>query len=625
MQISLHQFLVHKVAPAAGSFEEDLVTHQFKRLFNEIDASSREQLLYNYVLRFCVQQADRLENEFADALAQVTSLFERAPLDASLAAFYTLFGLFLKEAYLGDSFLHWSAEKRLKREEELRRQVVPRKALRRFDFSGVVAEFALPPAERLECFGYEYVKLEHFVNLRSKEMLEHLEVDGESWLRMTPLTNLFIVLQRAIETLTRLHAADQFLQLWLGRVYYVHSQVLQEPTGTLYAKVLAAYEGFFRHLDDPASRGLYERTFLSNCRIEYSNCLLFFYKYQRSEAQLAEAQSLLRVRFNFTGKLGVNTKYQTFKVAMLVVEVERSPEEAQQIAEENSDKPNPFRLVQEHAPKNHQLDEDCILYEKPKFDEDEGAQEKTKDSALLLEEQILVLGLIRHLDKTTPHEDIFHNQVQAYCNLLIDKSLDWLVFSNALYRRSINESVRFKKMERSLLQLQQLLDQFNEPEPAACARGLYLFSLYHPSYLLLQKEVAEKYMQMGMVLSSCELFRKLEMYDDCVECLAAGGQIARAKEMAQELLGSDLCVTPKLLCAIGDLYDDISYYKKAWKQSGKHFARAQRSLGKHYFFKGEFARSIRAFQKAVAINSFHANSWFMMGCAHLKLNDGTGA
>lgn len=55
------------------------------------------------------------------------------------------------------------------------------------------------------------------------------------------------------------------------------------------------------------------------------------------------------------------------------------------------------------------------------------------------------------MDRTNPHDDVFHYQVQAYCNILIDKSLNWLVFSNALYRRSINESVRFKKMERSLL------------------------------------------------------------------------------------------------------------------------------------------------------------------------------
>jgi tetratricopeptide (TPR) repeat protein len=66
---------------------------------------------------------------------------------------------------------------------------------------------------------------------------------------------------------------------------------------------------------------------------------------------------------------------------------------------------------------------------------------------------------------------------------------------------------------------------------------------------------------------------------------------------------------------------DVSFYKKAWKVSNKTFARAQRSLGRVYFYGGNYPKSIKAFQKATNINKFHSDTWFTMGCAYMKLND----
>jgi hypothetical protein len=54
---------------------------------------------------------------------------------------------------------------------------------------------------------------------------------------------------------------------------------------------------------------VFAREFLSNLKVEWSNCLLFFYKYARSETALEDALRLLRVRFTLTGKMGVRTKY----------------------------------------------------------------------------------------------------------------------------------------------------------------------------------------------------------------------------------------------------------------------------------------------------------------------------
>lgn len=45
------------------------------------------------------------------------------------------------------------------------------------------------------------------------------------------------------------------------------------------------------------------------------------------------------------------------------------------------------------------------------------------------------------------------------------------------------------------------------------------------------------------------------MFEDCVECLAMSGQVARAKEIAKEYI-EKYPNSPKMLCILGDLFGD---------------------------------------------------------------------
>jgi hypothetical protein len=82
---------------------------------------------------------------------------------------------------------------------------------------------------------------------------------------------------------------------------------------------------------------------------------------------------------------------------------------------------------------------------------------------------------------------IFVIQISAYIDLVLKKSNNWLVYSMALMIRSVNEFPRWKKKERSLLQLQALVDQYNEKEGNIYERFKYMFSLNYPYFLDLQK------------------------------------------------------------------------------------------------------------------------------------------
>ena len=79
--------------------------------------------------------------------------------------------------------------------------------------------------------------------------------------------------------------------------------------------------------------------------------------------------------------------------------------------------------------------------------------------------------------------------------------------------------------------------------------------------------------------------------------------------------------SPKLYCLLGDVKSDPSLYHKAWEVSNGKFARAMRSLGADYFRKSDWKTSIDCYARALAINPLFENSWFIMGCAALKIEE----
>lgn len=293
------------------------------------------------------------------------------------------------------------------------------------------------------------------------------------------------------------------------------------------------------------------------------------------------------------------------------------------------------------------LPEDTILHEKPVLDEEAPTE---VDSA---EEQILLLGYIELLRKSTPDTEIRREQISAYLDRFLVKSLDFLVFSKGLYLRSINEFPSYKRRERSLLQLEELIIQFNQLEKnkqlkndeinqkeemsekkeeeviekkmkinwsEETWRRLNFFYVWYPDFITLQKTLAEKYMEMGCVLSSCQLFERIGELEQCVECLAMAGHVTEARERAGKLIGEGR-KTPKLLCILGDINNgDKLLYKEAWKLSNKKFSRAQRSLGRVYLNGKAFQKSAKAFEKALAINSYQASAWFTLGCVYLAMS-----
>jgi len=186
-----------------------------------------------------------------------------------------------------------------------------------------------------------------------------------------------------------------------------------------------------------------------------------------------------------------------------------------------------------------------------------------------------------------------------------------------LWYRCRAEHHRNKTQPRAAFQLDALVKQFDDEQPSAAHRLLLIHSTGYPARFHLEHESGVRMMQMGMVSTAHEKFKKLRMWGDAVECLMAAGRNVEAVDMIKELL--EQAPTPRLWCCLADLEKEPKYWEKAWELSGKRFARAQRSLGRHHFMKGDFSAAIDSFRAALQINPLFSQTWFTMGCAQMRL------
>lgn len=67
--------------------------------------------------------------------------------------------------------------------------------------------------------------------------------------------------------------------------------------------------------------------------------------------------------------------------------------------------------------------------------------------------------------------------------------------------------------------------------------------------------------------------------------------------------------------------NDESYYYKAWEVSKHRNARSMRSLGRLYFFKEDYDKSIECYELSLKINPLFATSWYTLACAYMKKNN----
>mmetsp|Transcript_30003 Transcript_30003/g.75677 ORF Transcript_30003/g.75677 Transcript_30003/m.75677 type:complete len:960 (+) Transcript_30003:97-2976(+) len=370
--------------------------------------------------------------------------------------------------------------------------------------------------------------------------------------------------------------------------------------------------------------------------VELAVRLCWYGRTKGFDGVLAAACAGIGFDFEVTGVLGIKREYQTQEFAQLMVKAGTGADiNAQQgghtrdsIAglSERGSTPGNLKLKE--------IDDMTDVLEGPKVSSSVAEDDRAKlEEPLTSIEQLILLAKCHQVwVSSNPNDEMTLQEINALAQRVLathqmakevsaaDGPLftsNWVNFSCGLWYRCKAEHHRNKTRERAAFQLQSLVDQFNDEKPSAAHRLLVVHSSGYPARFHLQREMGTRMMRMGMVSTAHEQFKKLRMWPEAIDCLMVAERNVEAQDMVKELLAEH--PTPRLWCCLGDLEKEPKHFETAWELSGKRFARAQRSLGRHYFSKGELEKAVDSFRLALDVNPLHSGIWFTMGVAQMRL------
>ena len=520
----------------------------------------------------------------------------------------------------------------------------------------------------------------------SKVQSSPLSVDGIS---VYPLISHVELLEFANQILNH-KLLDELgaLVIWSRlRLGFWHQKLLTESS-TLREKIYGNIELLDKQVSDPLAYGPEVRT---RYLLERAAINTFHGRDQEARDDIAQASKSQHFEYLLTGHLGKRTKFQQNDLSQLVVLAKSADDEATHAQalngadgglEADRGKAGPSK-----QPEALDLNDDTLLesiaFTKP--DQDGVQADKDLPASLaaldpsdqpILKplDSIILLALASSITNTSPEHGLTREETLPYVTrVLKGGSSNWQIYTQALLVRSRIEGYKSRTVERSVLQLQALVDQViaaitgsttqsngdvnddgpttflpsaQESESASAAERLcYIHQLSTPYRWSLEAELASKWVSLGALRTAVEIYERLQMWAEVALCWAATGEEGRAREIVRRQLGmtehsdddserarkskplgADLPPdAPRLLCILGDIDSDPELYKRAWAVSENRYARAQRSLGKFYMSNRELEKADEAYAESLRIEPQNAGAWFSLGCVRLAREDWNGS
>ncbi|KAG0653044.1 TPR repeat-containing [Hyphodiscus hymeniophilus] len=534
------------------------------------------------------------------------------------------------------------------------------------------------------------------------QCLKSLDVDGVSVYQHIPHVELFS-LSRLVFTVyfPRLINNNIKDSRWMRiRINNYHQRLLSGLSGGRLSDSTAlqdAIEKDFLELESEILGG--ESTYSTEAKVQFLLEKAQIYIMQGLDLKAREnvkiAKTVSGFSYALSGALGKRTKFQQSDISQLVVFAKSKDSTSQDPITGNSDVAmKNSQLRNGNAPEALDLNDDTLL-ESIAFKKSE--PEAVDNSSLPTEliglqpdaqpqlqplDQIILLTEATLKDSLSPLDKLNSEEILPYAvRVLTDKLTNWQIYTQALLVRSRIEAHRSRTQERSVLQLQVIVDQIiadtQEETPSSSStvpeiritsflpaakpsesapvteRLRYIYPLNTPTRWELETELAYAWAGAGSLVSALEIFKRLELWAEVALCYHSVGQESKARqivrrqlyysssgpekdayssdapEIANENWDGEIRPTPahapRLWCILGDLDQEPSYWQRAWEISGKRFARAQRTLGEYYMKEGNLPAAREAYVAATIVNRQNNETWSRLGDIDLAVGNWDGA
>lgn len=398
--------------------------------------------------------------------------------------------------------------------------------------------------------------------------------------------------------LNKIGASRRLLELeflvWKHRLLTVHLATLHEPSEILLKDLKKLHEYIFDHHiinDLRENKTQLARFNLVELCCELAQSAMLRNNITSSNRTLDYASEISGISIEHTGVLGKRTKFQQADIPQLVIRVSKSGLENVSATLKAEDS------VQ--LPRAIELDDDTLLPD-VSFVKDHGDKESTcTEQDLTPEAQLLMLTRLDYILKTEVMEESLKDEwTLAYVRSIIRSATIWGVKYKALAIRSGVERKQMRKVDRALVQLEELIRIADErPSERARARLQSFYSILPLSRWQMQRSLGDISFDLGLFKNALEVYGAIEYWEGMIKCHSCLGETAKSEALIRQELSK--IETPYLYCLLGDATDNLDYYERSWSLSGQRFARAKKSIGTYHYVRKNYEAAIENYELAL--------------------------
>ncbi|XP_049299319.1 tetratricopeptide repeat protein 27 [Anopheles funestus] len=394
------------------------------------------------------------------------------------------------------------------------------------------------------------------------------------------------------------------LRLWYQRYLLLHQRCIDDLTHDLYERFNANVVALETALSTA------EQAIKVEIYLEIMFGFVQFKRITKLEQWLQKLETLSNVKLSVEGVLGVRTKFQQTPLPQLTLRLEGVSELGLPDAMETHGymKLPPILKL-----------EDEVRLEKVKFLNDH----ENEDLQLPALVQNIVLGKLYFLYVTQPKEQLTLEEIQPYITSLVYQRFGpWATRVATLFMNASIEATHKRTVDRSLRQIEELIQQFYAPDyetaiPIADRLPL-VFSSWPISYWQMKEKLADVMVSLGMIKGALAIYEEVQSWENVIECHTILEMRHLAAIVIKELIERN-GPTVRLYCMLGDATDDVECYRQAWDLSNGTSASAQRHWGNYYFVRKDYASAIEHLRRSIEINCLQEPTLLRLGYAALQL------
>ena len=335
---------------------------------------------------------------------------------------------------------------------------------------------------------------------------------------------------------------------------------------------------------------------------------------------IEKAAKIVGIQIEETGVLGKRTKFQQRDLPQFTLNFIKERSSIMEVDHKiERDLVNCIGEHEQNLPKDLKLDDE-VRMNKIKFVNQREGPELSKH------EQCLVFAIYNVVKKSKPKDDLANEQLLPYLEAILSGNFQdqiWALRTNVLLERSKLERDNRRTIERSLMQVETLMDSFHATTNLGnfcCSRMDMIYATKLPPSWHIEIELVRLYLSMGSTKSALDIALRLELWEDVISCY----HVLNLKHKAADVIQSQIekkGETPLLLCMLGDATDDETHYTKALELSSYKSSRAYKALGMKAYFRKDYHKAVELLDKSRNINRFQPDVLLRLGYASLEIEN----